>query len=131
MLVLLVIFMITAPMIEQGVNIDLPRTQAETLAGEDKRLVLHIDDARRVYLGKTFVPFSQLADKLKFNEKLQSDKELFLKADRQLPYGLVVKVMAMAKAAGIDKVGLVTESAEGGDVGAENETVAKAKAAAP
>ena len=125
MLVLLVIFMITAPMIEQGVKIDLPQAQAEMMASDEKKLMLHINATRHVYLGKTFVPFSELADKLKYNERLQADKELYLKADRKLPYGLVVKVMALVKAAGIDKVGLVTEGGEDGDVGAETEVSEK------
>ena len=121
MLVLLIIFMVTAPMIEQGVKVDLPKAQAQALTGAEKKLVLHIDKKRRVYLGKAFIPFSELSEKLKYNEKLQLDKELYLKADRELPYGLVVRVMAMAKVAGIDQVGLVTESAEGKEHGAEEE----------
>ena len=121
MLVLLIIFMVTAPLIQQGVDVDLPKAQAQNLAADDKKLVLHIDAAGRVYLGKTFIPFSQLADKLKNNAKLQEDKELYLRADRHLPYGLVVKVMAMAKLAGIDRVGMITDAAEGPEAGAESE----------
>jgi biopolymer transport protein TolR len=119
MLVLLIIFMVTAPLIQQGVDVDLPKAQAQTLQAEEKKIVLNIDAARRVYLGKTFIPFSQLAEKLKHNAKLQADKELYLRADRNLPYGLVVKVMAMAKLAGIDKVGMITDAAEGPEAGAE------------
>jgi biopolymer transport protein TolR len=121
MLVLLIIFMVTAPLIQQGVDVDLPKAQAQNLQADEKKLVLHIDIARRVYLGKTFIPFSQLADKLKHNAKLQEEKELYLRADRGLPYGLVVKIMAMAKLAGIDRVGMITDSAEGPDAGAESE----------
>jgi biopolymer transport protein TolR len=119
MLVLLIIFMVTAPLIQQGVDVDLPKAQAQNLAAEEKKIVLHIDAERRVYLGKTFIPFSQLADKLAHNAKLQADKELYLRADRHLPYGLVVKVMAMAKLAGIDRVGMITDAAEGTEAGAE------------
>ncbi len=122
MLVLLIIFMITAPLIQQGVDVDLPKAKAQDLQAEEKYLVLHIDRAKRIYLGKTFVPFSQLADKLKHNEKLQTDKELYIRADRNLSYGLVVKVMAVAKLAGIDKVGMITDAAEGEERGAERET---------
>ena len=119
MLVLLIIFMGTAPLIQQGVDVDLPKAQAQDLKAEEKFVVLHIDALRRIYLGKTFIPFSQLADKLKNNAKLQQDKEIYLRADRHLPYGLVVKVMALAKLAGIDKVGMITDSAEGEEAGAE------------
>jgi biopolymer transport protein TolR len=122
MLVLLIIFMVTAPMIQQAVDVDLPRAEAKTLDPEQKRLVLSIDDQRRVYLGRTFIPFSQLADKLKYNEKLKVEKELYLRADRGLPYGLVVKVMALAKQAGIDRVNMITEGAPGKDKGAESES---------
>ncbi len=121
MLVLLIIFMVTAPLIQQGVDVDLPKAQAQNLQAEEKKLVLHIDAQRRVYLGKTFVPFSELSDKLTHNEKLQADKELYLRADRHLPYGLIVKVMAMAKLAGVDRVGMITDAAEGSELGAETE----------
>ncbi|MCC6751027.1 MAG: ExbD/TolR family protein [Deltaproteobacteria bacterium] len=121
MLVLLIIFMVTAPLIQQGVDVDLPKAQAQNLQAEEKKLVLSVDRQQRVYLGKTFVPFSQLGEKLKHNEKLQADKELYLRADRNLPYGLVVKIMAMAKLAGIDKVGMITDAAEGEERGAESE----------
>ncbi|MCA9665226.1 MAG: ExbD/TolR family protein [Myxococcales bacterium] len=121
MLVLLIIFMVTAPMLEQGVDVDLPKAQAQDMAAEQKFLTLHIDKLRRVYLGKTFVKWSELSDKLKHNAKLKADGELYLRADRTLPYGLVVKVMAMAKLAGIAKVGMITDSAEGPEHGAESE----------
>ncbi len=121
MLVLLIIFMVTAPMIEQGVDVDLPRAEAKALDPDEKKLTLHIDDQRRVYLGRVFVPFSKLGDKLKHNERLQAEKEVYLRADRGLPYGLVVKVMALAKTAGIDKVNIITEGAPGKDRGAESE----------
>jgi biopolymer transport protein TolR len=121
MLVLLIIFMVTAPLLQQGVDIDLPKAQAQDMPTDDKKLVLHIDRLSRAYLGKTFIPFSQLRDKLAHNEKLKAEKELYLRADRNLPYGLVVKVMAMAKLAGISRVGMITDSAEGHEAGAEDE----------
>jgi biopolymer transport protein TolR len=121
MLVLLIIFMVTAPLIQQGVDVDLPKAQAQNLQADEKKLVLHIDRQYRIYLGKTFIPFSQLAHKLQNNAKLQADKELYLRADRKLPYGLVVKVMAVAKLAGLDRVGMITDAAEGSEAGAETE----------
>ena len=128
MLVLLIIFMITAPLIQQGVDVDLPKAQAQNLQAEEKKLVLHIDKLHRVYLGKTFIPFSQLSDKLKHNAKLQAEQELYLRADRRLPYGLVVKVMAMAKLAGVANVGMITDAAEGPERGAESEEGIKEEA---
>ncbi|MBK8481597.1 MAG: ExbD/TolR family protein [Proteobacteria bacterium] len=121
MLVLLVIFMVTAPLLEQGVDVDLPRAEAQAVDAEQKKLVLSIDGQRRLYLGRAFVPFSQLFDKLKHNEKLQVERELYLRADRHLPYGLVVRIMALARQAGIEKVGMITEAAPEGELGAESE----------
>jgi biopolymer transport protein TolR len=121
MLVLLIIFMVTAPMIQQGVDVDLPKAQAQDLQADEKKITLSVDRIRRIYLGKTFIPFSQLAEKLKNNAKLQADKELYIRADRELPYGLIVKIMAMAKLAGIDRVGMITDAADGPESGAENE----------
>lgn len=121
MLVLLIIFMVTAPMIEQGVDVDLPRAEAKSLDPDEKKLTLHIDDQRRVFLGTIFIPFSQLKDKLEHNERLKQEKEVYLRADRGLPYGLVVKVMALAKQAGIARVNIITEGADGKDNGAETE----------
>lgn len=121
MLVLLIIFMVTAPLIQQGVDVDLPKARAQNLQADEKKLVLHVDVQQRVYLGKTFIPFSMLSEKLKNNAKLQEEKELYLRADRRLPYGLVVKIMAVAKLAGIDRVGMITDAVEGPEVGAETE----------
>lgn len=111
MLVLLIIFMVTAPMLEQGVDIDLPHAEAQAMEAADKKLVLSVDAKRRIFLGKTFIPYSQLFDKLRHNAKLQADKELYLRAERTLPYGLIVKIMALARSAGIENVGMITESA--------------------
>jgi biopolymer transport protein TolR len=122
MLVLLIIFMVTAPMLEQGVDIDLPRAEAQSMEAAEKKLVLSIDQKRRIYLGKTFIPYSQLFDKLRHNEKLQAERELYLRAERTLPYGLIVRIMAMARSAGIDKVGMITESAPEDVKAAETET---------
>ncbi len=131
MLVLLIIFMVTAPLIQQGVDIDLPKAKAQSMEADDKKLVLHIDRSRRIYLGKTFIPFTQLDQKLKFNAKLQADKELYIRADRRLPYGLIVKVMAMAKLAGVESVGMITDSAGGSETGAETEEGELAPVTAP
>ena len=121
MLVLLIIFMVTAPMMQQGVDVDLPKAQAQDLQADEKKITLSVDSIRRIYLGKTFIPFTKLAEKLRNNAKLQADKELYIRADRELPYGLIVKIMAMAKLAGIDRVGMITDAADGPEKGAENE----------
>lgn len=112
MLVLLVIFMVTAPLVQQGVDVDLPEAKAKSMPSQEDKLVLTIDDHQRLYLGRTEVKWEQLDDKLRHNAKVQSDKELYLHADKRLPYGLVVQVMAIAKNAGVDRLGMVTDPLE-------------------
>ena len=112
MLVLLVIFMVTAPLVQQGVDVDLPEARAQELAPDEGKLILTITRERRVYLGKLEIPLERVAETLKSNAKLQADKELFLHADKELPYGVVVQVMAAARGAGVDKLGMVTDPLE-------------------
>jgi biopolymer transport protein TolR len=109
MLVLLIIFMVTAPLIQQGVKVNLPTTKAQAVEAADKKIVLSIDLTKRVFIGEVEIPFAELEEKLKSNAKLQAEKELYLHADRDLPYGIVVDVMAMAQRAGVTNVGMVTD----------------------
>lgn len=109
MLVLLIIFMVTAPLAQQGVDVDLPEARAQAIAADDQKLVLTIDRERRVFLGKTEIKWEELEDKLRHNAKIQSEKELYLHADKNLTYGIVVQVMAVAKSAGVDRLGMVTD----------------------
>ncbi len=109
MLVLLIIFMITAPMLQQGVDVDLPDVKAQTIPDDEGKLVLTVTKDRRYFVGRTEVKWGELRDKLKTNAKLQADKELYLHADKALPYGDVVEVMAVLKDSGIDKIGMVTD----------------------
>lgn len=112
MLVLLVIFMITAPMIGRGVEVDLPRTRAAVMEVDQSKLLLVIDERRQVYLGNEKVPHDRLEVVLRTNERLQREREVFLQADRDVPYGFVVHVMAILREAGIDQLGLVTDPLE-------------------
>ncbi|MBI5510658.1 MAG: biopolymer transporter ExbD [Deltaproteobacteria bacterium] len=109
MLVLLIIFMVTAPLIQQGVKVDLPEVKAPTMDVKDDRVVLTLTKEQRIYIGKTEIPYRQLKDKLTGNLKLQKDKEIFLHADRALPYGFVVDIMAIVKEAGVEQMGMVTD----------------------
>src|SRR3954463_3267566 len=88
MLVLLIIFMVTAPLIQQGVKVNLPETKAAPVEATDKKLVLSVDAAKRVYLGEAQVALDELEEKLKTNAKAQQDKEVYLHADKDIPYGL-------------------------------------------
>jgi biopolymer transport protein TolR len=109
MLVLLIIFMVTAPLIQQGVKVNLPETRAAPVEAGDKKLVLTIDVRKKVYLGDLEIPLSELEQKLSTNAKAQAEKELYLHADRDLPYGVVVDVMAIAQRAGITNLGMITD----------------------
>ncbi len=109
MLVLLIIFMVTAPMMEKGVEIDLPKAQAQPMEVDESKLLMTIDGDRRVFLGETEIPHAELEEKLLANQRLQREGELYLKADRNIPYGFVVQVMAIIKKAGIPKLGMVTD----------------------
>ena len=112
MLVLLIIFMVTAPLISQGVPVDLPQTQASALSGDEKKLVLTLTKDKQIFIGTNAdnpIPYEQLETKLRTNERLKTEKELYLHADRALEYGFVVDVMAIVKRAGVEKMGMVTD----------------------
>ena len=109
MLVLLIIFMVTAPLIQQGVKVNLPEAKAAPVEAQDKKLVLSVDAAKRVFIGEAEVALEELEVKLKANAKAQADKEVYLHADRDIPYGVVVEVMAAAQRAGINNVGMITD----------------------
>ncbi len=109
MLVLLIIFMVAAPLIQQGVKINLPTTKAAQMEDKHTNLVLTVDAANKVYLDDVEVPLDQLEVVLKANKKVQDNQELDLKADRTLPYGQVVEVMAKVQAAGVTNLGMVTD----------------------
>src|SRR6185295_13338935 len=109
MLVLLIIFMVTAPLIQQGVKVALPETKAAPVEASDKKIIVSVDLKKRVFIGETEVPLDSLEEKLKTNAKAQADKEVYLHADRDLPYGIVVEVMAAAQRAGIANIGMITD----------------------
>ena len=112
MLVLLIIFMVTAPLIQQGVKVNLPDAKAAPIDAKEKKLVVSIDRNGKVYIGDVEVPFDLLENKLKANAKAQADKEIYLHADRDLKYGMVVEVMATAQRAGVENVGMITDPVE-------------------
>lgn len=112
MLVLLIIFMVTAPMLQTGVDVHLPQAKAQTIPDDEGKLILTVTKDKRVFLGKLQIPFDDVEKMLKNNAKLNADKELYLHADRDLLYGDVVKIMAAVKQAGVDKLGMVTDPLE-------------------
>jgi biopolymer transport protein TolR len=108
MLVLLVIFMVTAPIIQQGVQVNLPQAKAGAIPGTEELLVVTINKNGKVYLNDNPLTLSELGDKLRAIRKLQVDKQVYLRADQDVRYGLVMKVVAEIKQAGIERLGMVT-----------------------
>jgi biopolymer transport protein TolR len=112
MLVLLIIFMVTAPMMMQGVDVSLPEATAEPLDSEKEHLIITIDTKNQIFINDFQVTVDGLAEKLKKILEGRSDREVFLKADKDISYGTVVQVMAEVKGAGVEKLGMVTEPAD-------------------
>jgi len=109
MLVLLIIFMVSAPMMNTGVEVDLPAAQAPQVEISEEKLLLTVGKDQKVYLGRDEVPYERLEPTLLANDRMQREKELYVQADETVPYGFVVKVLVIVKKAGITKVGLVTD----------------------
>lgn len=111
MLVLLVIFMVTAPMMQQGMQVNLPKAETKALSAKEETVIVTIERGGKVFLDRTEIPPEQLKEKLTAMFASRSKKEVFLKADRDVPYGEVIKTMAEIKGAGIERLGMVTEPA--------------------
>ena len=107
-LVLLVIFMITAPMLYRGIDIKLPSSASNTIKPE-VRMVLTIEKDQKLYLDKDPISVAQLERRLRSAKEQNADVSVFLRADRDVPSGTVVQVMDGVKKAGIEKMGMVTE----------------------
>jgi len=111
-LVLLIIFMVTAPMMQQGIDVDLPQTTSQPMEGQEERLVITINAKREVFINQEKVDPVMLRRRLERTVAAKFNKEVLLRADRSVPYGFVVQTMAEIKNAGIEKLGMVTEPAD-------------------
>ena len=111
MLVLLVIFMVTAPIIQQGVSVDLPKTRAAGLNSQEDPLVVGLTKDGTVYLNDNQIAVADLRGKLVAIGRESPDRAVLLRADRSVPYGDVVGIIAAIKESGINKLGMVTEPA--------------------
>jgi biopolymer transport protein TolR len=108
-LVLLIIFMVTAPMLYRGMDIRLPTSTTNTIKPEE-RIVLTIERDQQVYLDKTRVTVTDLEARLRASKQRNADVAVYLRADRDVPYGTVVRVMDGVKRSGIEKLGMVTDA---------------------
>jgi biopolymer transport protein TolR len=112
MLVLLIIFMVTAPMLSMGIDVNLPRVKSKSVDVTEEKLVLTINEAREIYLNKVRINLGELNAKLEAIFANRIEREVFLRADKNVPYGFVVEVMAEVRRAGVDKLGMITEPPE-------------------
>jgi biopolymer transport protein TolR len=108
MLVLLVIFMVTAPIIQQGVQVNLPQAKTNAITGSEEHLVVTVAKNGKIYLNDNVVTLGELGQKLRAIKQLQADKQVYLRADQDVSYGIVMKTIAEIKQAGIEKLGMVT-----------------------
>jgi len=109
MLVLLVIFMVTAPMMMQGVDVALPETTSESLVAKKENLIITINKKNQIYINDYQVALDFLQEKLIKIFEGREDREVYLRADKEIPYGVVVRVMSEIKGAGVEQLGMVTE----------------------
>jgi len=109
MLVLLIIFMVTAPILQQGISVDLPEVTAAPLVGSEEQLVVVVSRDGKLQLNDTPMKVDELNRKLSAILSVKPDRQVYLRADKNVPYGKVVEVMAIVRTAGVRKLGMITE----------------------
>ncbi|MDD5723691.1 MAG: biopolymer transporter ExbD [Syntrophales bacterium] len=109
-LVLLIIFMVTAPMLQMGIDVNLPRVKARTVDVGEEKLILTINSKEEIFINKYQTSITDLKTKLEGIFDSRIDREIFMRADKEIPYGFVVRVMSEVRKAGVDKLGMITES---------------------
>ncbi len=112
MLVLLIIFMVTAPMMTQGLEVDLPETTAKSLRQEEEPVIISLDKDGKIMLGKIEVSQAMFRQQLEKQHGKNTEQPIFLKADKNVAYGIVASLMADIKDAGFDKLGMITLAKE-------------------
>ena len=111
MLVLLIIFMVTAPMMMQGMDVALPQVTSKPLETKEDHLMITLNKDGQIYINDFLVTLDTLQDKLAKIIQGRANPDVYLKADREVPYGMVAQAMAQIKDAGIERLGMVTEPA--------------------
>ena len=109
MLVLLIIFMITAPLLTTGVSVDLPKTDSQTLPGQDEPITVTINKEGKVFLGENLIQVKTLTAKLKAITSIKPSTRIFIRADENIAYGQVINIMSVITNAGYKKVALITK----------------------
>jgi biopolymer transport protein TolR len=108
MLVLLVIFMVTAPLLTTGVHVELPKAKSAPMQADDTKMLVIVTSDEHVYLGKDDIT-GAVEERLGANQRLKDEKELYIQADENVKYGAVLRVMAGARMAGVEKLGMITD----------------------
>jgi biopolymer transport protein TolR len=111
-LVLLIIFMVTAPMLQMGIDVNLPQVKSKSVDVTEEKLVLTIRSSQEIFLNRTPVSLAELSDKLAAIFATRIERDVYLRADKTVPYGFVVQVMAAVRKGGVDKLGMITEPPE-------------------
>ena len=112
MLVLLVIFMVTAPMMQHGIDVNLPKVASKNLPAKEDVLIITINAKKELFLNESKIGLNEFKEKFPKIMENRVSKDVFLKADKTVPYGMVVEVMAEIKRAGIERLGMVTSPSE-------------------
>ncbi|MCK9275397.1 MAG: ExbD/TolR family protein [Syntrophales bacterium] len=108
-LVLLIIFMVTAPMLQMGIDVNLPRVTAKSVDVGEEKLILTINADREIYINRYKATIDDLRSKLDSIFAARIDREIYMRADETVPYGFVVEVMSEVRKAGVDKLGMITK----------------------
>ncbi len=109
MLVLLIVFMVTAPLLTVGVPVDLPQATAQPLPEDDRPLEITLDQNSAIFIGDTEIKVAELIPRLRAIANNRMDARIYIRGDQSLPYGTVMEVMGLINGAGFTKVALVTE----------------------
>jgi len=115
MLVLLIIFMVSAPMMTQGVDVSLPETSSKSLPTIDDSLTITIKRNGEIFINTYQVTIDALQEKIKIILDGRMDKQVYMRADKNVAYGLVVRVMSEVKNAGVQKLGMITDPLQNSD----------------
>jgi len=111
-LVLLIIFMVTAPMLQMGIDVNLPKVKSKSIDVTEEKIILTINSGKEVYINKNKTSIADLGVKLESIFANRIDREVFMRADKNVPYGFVVEVMSEVRKAGVDRLGMITEAPE-------------------
>jgi biopolymer transport protein TolR len=121
MLVLLIVFMVTAPLLTVGVPVDLPKTQAQSIADPDEPLVISINAEGQIYIQDSEVDLSQLVPRLRAITESKPDTRIFVRGDKTIAYGRIMQVMGTVNTAGFQRVALIAELPKVGEPGGPGE----------